>query len=215
VNREPTLNDLIGGEPTGDERQQLQHVHEMLLEAGPPPELGEKLEAGPTLGMTLARQRHRRKLKRRGMVLLAAAILVFMVFVAGYASRSTGGGGGGPQAVITQQLKGTSLVPQAQGTLQVWNSQDAGTNWPMTLTVVGLPTLAPHNYYEVYLVRNGKPWGSCGTFRVGNSRNAAGSSVTVTLTAPYTLHPGDTWVVTRPGSGGTEPGQTVLSSVKT
>jgi hypothetical protein len=212
VSRDPNLNDLIGDEVTGAERQELQNVHEMLLEAGPPPELGEKLEAGPTLGMTLARQRQRRKVKRRAMVLLAAAILVFMVFVAGYASRSTSGNGK-QHAVILQQLKGTPLAPQAQGTLQVWNSQDEGTNWPMTLTVAGLPTLAPHNYYEVYLVRNGKPWGSCGTFRVGNSPNSAESSVTVTLSAPYSVHQGDTWVVTKPGGGGSEPGPTVLKPV--
>jgi hypothetical protein len=34
--------------------------------------------------------------------------------------------------------------------------------------------------------------------------------VTVTLTSPYTLEKGDSWVVTRPGAGGAEPGQTVL-----
>ena len=209
MNREPTLNDLIGDEATGDERQQLQHVHDMLLEAGPPPELGEKLEAGPTLGMTLARQRHRRKLKQRAMVLLAAAIVVFMVFVAGYASHSTRGGS--KRAVITQELKGTSLAKQAVGTLQVWNSQDAGTNWPMTLTVAGLPT---NSSYEVYLVRNGKPWGSCGSFRVGNSPNSAEASVTVPLNAPYAINQGATWVVTRPGRSGSEPGPTVLRPVK-
>lgn len=212
MSREPTLNELIGEEGTGAERQQLQNVHDMLLEAGPPPELSENLEKGPTLGMTLARQRHRRTVKRRAMVFLAAAILVLMVFVAGYASRSTGGDGK-QQAAILQQLKGTPLAPQAQGTLQVWNPQD-GTNWPMTLTVVGLRPLAPHKYYEVYLVRNGKPWGSCGTFRVGNSRDSAESSVKVTLSAPYTLQHGDTWVVTKPGGGGSEPGPTVLEPVK-
>ena len=99
-------------------------------------------------------------------------------------------------------------MPQAQGTLEVWNS-NAG-NWPMTLTVVGLPTLPAHSYYEVYLVRDGKPWGSCGTFRAGSSPE---EPVTVTLTALYTLQKGDSWVVTRPGPGGAEPGQTVLRPV--
>jgi hypothetical protein len=210
VSREPNLNDLIGDEVTGAERQELQNVHDMLLEAGPPPELGEKLEAGPILGMTLGQQQRQRKVKRRAMLLLAAAIAVFAVFIAGYASRSTGRSG--PPVSITQQLAGTKLAPQAQGTLQVWDSPDAGNNWPMTLSVVGLPTLAPHSFYEVYLVRNGKPWGSCGTFRVGSSTE---SPVTVTLTAPYTLHQGDTWVVTRPGRGSAEqPGPTVLRAVK-
>jgi Anti-sigma-K factor rskA, C-terminal len=203
VNREPTLNDLIGDEATGAERQRLQRVHEQLLQAGPPPELSEKLEAGPTLGMTLGQSR--RKMKRRGMLLLAAAIAIFAVFIAGYASRSNGKNANQP--VLTQALQATSFAPQAaQGTLQVWSSSD-GYNWPMTLTVVGLRQLAPHTYYEVYLLRHGKPWGSCGTFRVGSSPDRP---VTVTLTAPYNLHKGDSWVVTLPGRGGAEPGKTVL-----
>jgi hypothetical protein len=211
VNREPNLDDLVGTEVTGTERQRLQQVHEMLLEAGPPPEISAELEAGPTLGMTLGRQQQhqRRKVKRRAMMLLAAAITVALVFIAGYASRG-GGKSGVTSAVIAQGFRGTSLAPHAQGTLEVWSSQD-GNNWPMTLTVVGLKQLPPHTNYDVYLVRNGKPWGSCGSFRVGGN---AQNPVTVTLSAPYTLHKGDTWVVTRPGAGGSEPGQTVLRPTK-
>jgi hypothetical protein len=206
VNREPTLNELIGDEAAGAERQQLQHVHELLLEAGPPPELSSELEAGPTLGMTLGQRR--RKVKRRAMLLLAAAIMVALVFFGGYESRGSRSHAQTP--VVTQALEGTSLVPQAQGALQVWSSND-GQNWPMTLTVVGLPQLPPHNYYEVYLFRGGKILGSCGKFRVGSSGVAGG--VTVPLTSPYSLQQGDAWVVTRPGAGGAEPGQTVLRPV--
>ena len=39
MNREPTLDELIGADTTGAERERLQHVHELLLEAGPPPEV--------------------------------------------------------------------------------------------------------------------------------------------------------------------------------
>ena len=207
MSREPTLNDLIGDEATGAERQRLQHVHEQLLQAGPPPEISADLEAGPTLGMTIGQRR--RKKKQRGMLLLAAAIVVVLVFIGGYATGGNGGYGK-QQTVISQELKGTSLLPQAQGTLQVWDTKD-GNNWPMTLTVVGLPQLPEHSAYEVYLVRDGKPWGSCGRFRASSSPE---QPVTVTLTAPYSLERGDTWVVTRPGPGGAEPGQTVLGPVK-
>lgn len=202
MSREPTLDELIGADTTGAERRRLQHAHELLLQAGPPPELSDKLEAGPTLGMTLGQ---RRRMKRRAMLLIAATLGTVLVFLAGYAVANRGGSS--PTPAITQALKGTKLVPQAQGTLQVWDSK-AG-NWPMTLTVVGLPTLAPHTYYEVYLVRDGKPWGLCGTFRVVGTPE---QPVTVSLTAPYTLRKGDTWVVTRPGRSGMEPGQTVLRS---
>ncbi|HZE28537.1 MAG TPA: hypothetical protein VE055_00460, partial [Gaiellaceae bacterium] len=105
-------------------------------------------------------------------------------------------------------LEGTVIAPNAQATLEVWESNSG--NWPMTLTAVGLPQLQEHRYYEVYLVRDGKPWGACGAFRVGNNPQ---QPVTVTLTAPYTLQKGDSWIVTRPGAGGAEPGQTVLRPV--
>jgi hypothetical protein len=208
VNRDRNLDELVGADMTGAERERLQRAHDMLLEAGPPPELSPKLEEGPSLGMTLQR---RRAVKRRAMLLLAAALAVFAVFFAGYGVGNHGSGKktGGP--VIAEALKGTSRASQAEGALRVWSSKD-GNNWPMTLTVVGLPKLPPHNYYEVYLLRDGKiqGWGLCGAFSVGGS-NA--SEVTVTLTSPYPLEKGDSWVVTRPGAGGTEPGQTVLRPV--
>jgi hypothetical protein len=209
VSREPTLDDLIGGDATGAERQRLQNVHEQLLAAGPPPELTPKLEAGPTLGMTLHRKR---ALKRRTMLLIAAVVAIVAVFFGGYAVGNHGGKGGKPieQSVA---LQGTKFAPHAEGALQVWTSHD-GYNWPMTLTVAGLKQLPPHAYYEVYLFRDGKiqTWGKCGAFRIGNSGRSA---VTVTLTSPYTLEKGDTWVVTRPTAGGAEPGQTVLTPAQT
>lgn len=204
MNREPTLDELIGADTTGAERQRLQDVHQMLLEAGPPPELTPELERGPNLKMTVGRRR--RVVKQRALVLLAAAIAILLVFLGGYAVANRGGNA--KAAVVTQTLHGTALVPHANGVLEVWKSKD-GKNWPMTLTVVGLPKLRPHNYYEVYLFRNGRLGGSCGTFRAGR----AGQPVTVTLTSPYKLRKGDSWVVTRPGAGGAEPGQMVLRPV--
>lgn len=203
MNREPSLDELIDAE-TGEERQRLQHVHELLLRAGPPPELTPELEAGPTLQMTLGRPR-RRVTKQRGMLLLAAALTLVLVFLGGY---SVGNGGSkSALAPISLKLRGTHAAPNAQADLEVWHRK-AG-NWPMTLNVVGLRKLPAHTYYEVYLVRNGKPWGSCGTFRVASSKQA----VTVTLNAPYSLHKGDSWVVTRQGADGAEPGTTVLRPV--
>jgi hypothetical protein len=90
--------------------------------------------------------------------------------------------------------------------LDVWRPVHG--NVPMTLSVAGLRRLPPHNYYDVYLVRGGRvqPWGICGTFRVGGSSRV----LTLNFNAPYSLQKGDSWVVTRPGPGGAEPGRTVL-----
>jgi len=205
VDREPSLNELIGTEVTGAERQQLQQVHEMLLEAGPPPEISAELERGPTLAMTLSgkQQRQRQRRRPRAMILLAAALLIGLVFFAGYSVRSTGNRGSAGLAESVQ-LTGTRLAPRGQGVLQVWTSSD-NSNWPMTLTVAGLPQ---NNRYEVYLVRGGKIRGSCGMFRVGDSRSSG--NVTVSLTSPWQLKQGDSWVVTRPVAGAAEPGPTVL-----
>lgn len=209
MNREQDLDELIPADTTGEERERLQHAHDLLLQAGPPPELSPELEAGPNLGITF--DRRRRAVKSRAMVLLAAALTLGLVFIGGYA---VGNGQSGKSAAQTGArpplaLKGTSLAPHAQGMLQVSHSNSG--NWPMTLSVVGLPELPSRAYYEVYVVRHGKilPWARCGIFRV-----IGPDALVLRLSAPYPLERGDSWVVTRPGPGGKEPGQTVLRPVK-
>lgn len=207
MSREPSFDELVGAETSGEERERLRHVHELLLEAGPPPELTPKLRKAP--GSGVARMQRRRVVKRRGLLLLAAALSIVVVFAAGYAvsnSRQSGGNSSAPRVAKTLELTGTRQAPNAQATLDVWKPQ-AG-NWPMTLNVTGLPKLPPHAYYYVYLVRDGKPWAPCGAFRVASPSQA----LTLTLNAPYKLRKGDTWVVTRPTQLG-EPGTTVMRPV--
>jgi hypothetical protein len=208
VSREPDFDEIVGGEPTGADRERLRHAHDLLLQAGPPPELTPQLRKGPNVGLKgpsfgVIRLQQRRKVKQRALLLLAAALSIGLVFAAGYAvggrSKSSGG-----SAVALIGLKGTASAPQARATLEVWQAKDG--NWPMTLSVKGLPE---HARYEVYLVRDGKPWGSCGTFRVAGSSQL----LTLRLVAPYSLRKGDTWIVTRQTAGGGEPGQTVLRPV--
>ena len=205
MRRDPSLDDLIDSEATGAERERLQHVHELLLEAGPPPELSPALESGPTLGASLPRRR-RRVVKQRALLLLAATLALLLIFLGGYAVGN-GRNSSTDAAVVSLELRGTSVVPDARASLEVLHRH--GGNWPMTLTAVGLPKLPAHHYYEVYLVRDGRIGGSCGTFNVAST----GGVVKVTLNSPYRLRKGDTWLVTRPGAGGVEPGPTVLRPV--
>ena len=205
MNREPNFDELVGAEASGTERVRMREAHELLLQAGPPPELTPRLKAGPNLEMVRQQrqQERRRVVKRRAMLLLAATVSILAVFAAGYAV-SDHRGGGTKDVAAELALKGTSAAPRARATLEVWSEQ--GGNWPMTLSVSGLPQNAR---YEVYLVRHGKPWGSCGTFRVTGSS----SPLTLKLNAPYQLRRGDSWVVTRLRPGGSEPGRTVLQPV--
>jgi len=202
LTREPRFDELIGAETSDAERERLLRAHELLLQAGPPPELPPQLRKAPGFGVKRLAQR--RVVKRRAMVLLAATLSVAAVFAAGYAVAEHRGGS--THAALLS-LKGTKAAPKASATLEVWQAR--GGNWPMTLSVVGLGKLPPHTYYEVYLVRNGRPWGQCGAFRITNPSQA----VTLSFTAPYKLRQGDTWVVTRPGPGGSGPGKTVLRPV--
>jgi Anti-sigma-K factor rskA, C-terminal len=208
LSREPDFDELIGPEATGEERERLRHAHELLVQAGPPPELSPSLRKAPSFGGFSLHQR--RIVKRRTLVLLAAALSVAVVFVAGYAvgHNRSGSGSATPQPPTLLALTGTRAAPNARATLAVWQARNG--NWPMRLSVAGLPKLPGHTYYEVYLVRHGKPWGQCGSFRIASTSPGA---VTLTFNAPYSLEKGDSWIVTRPGATGAEPGQTVLRPV--
>jgi hypothetical protein len=202
MTRPPDFDDLVGAEVEPAERDRLRRVHALLLEAGPPPELAPEIERGPTLATTLSRRGGGRM--RRRVLLLAATVLVLAVaFLGGYLAGNGGGGGVASGRVL--KLAGTPAAPGALASLRI-QSPDSSGNWPMKLSAVGLPKLPPRGYYTVWLVRDGKPFGPCGTFVVADAKHA----VSVWLNAPYRQQRGDTWVVTKqlPGTG--EVGPAVL-----
>ena len=172
------------------------------MTAGPPPELTPELESGPTLAMTLGR-RPRRGMRRRVALLAATIVVLLVAFLAGYIT-------GNDQTASGRLLhmQGTAAAPSAQASLRIEAADRAG-NWPMELATLGLPKLAPNRYYEVFLVRHGEIYAACGSFLVKNAKEG----VSVRLNAPYRLHAGDTWVVTRKDPGSAGPGVVVLKPV--
>jgi len=195
------FDELAGGDLEPGERERLRSVHDLLVQAGPPPELPPHLAAGPTLGMTLVRPPRRRILTRRVALLAAALTVLAVAFLFGYLA---GNGGNGLAHARTLRLTGTRIAPNALASLRVYRSDRAG-NWPMKLSGMGLPKLGPNGYYEVFLVRKGG-YEPCGAFVVKN----AGTPIDVTLNVPYRLKPSDTWVVTRERNGDEERGPVVL-----
>ncbi|HET8527912.1 MAG TPA: hypothetical protein VFL60_03305 [Gaiellaceae bacterium] len=194
------FDELVGAEVPAEERTRLRRVHDLLVQAGPPPELPPHLEAGPTLAVTLARP-PRRRVPTRKVALLAAALCVLaLAFVFGYLA----GNNGSLANPRTLSLKGTALAPNALASLRVYPADRAG-NWPMKLSGMGLPKLGPRGYYEVFLVRDGE-YEPCGAFVVRN----AGTPIEVTLNAPYRLDAGDRWVITRQQWGDESRGPIVL-----
>lgn len=200
MTRNPRFEDIVGDDLAPAERDRLAHVHDLLVTAGPPPELPPHLENGPTLAMSMSRKK--RSGQRRVALLAAALALLAAVFIAGFA---VGNSGHGLTGTHTLKLAGTRQAPNGLASLVIQNSDEAG-NWPMQLSVTGLPRLPEHGYYEVYLTRHGKPIAPCGVFVVKSKSGA----VSVRLNAPYNLRKGDSWVVTRQLPGHREVGPIVL-----
>jgi hypothetical protein len=201
----PDFDELVGDDLSREERERLERVHELLVSAGPPPELTPEMERGPTLAMTLGGP-SRRRVQRRVALLAAALTVLALAFLGGYlAGHDNAGSLSGGHRL---DLVGTAQARGAQAVLHVQNADAAG-NWPMTLSVTGLPKLPPHGYYEVFLTRNGKIFAPCGTFLV----KSASGAVSVQLNAPYELHRGDGWVVTKQLPGHREAGPVVMQQL--
>jgi hypothetical protein len=186
----PDFDDLVGQEVPAEQRERLRRAHELLIEAGPPPELSPELDAVPWPDEALGPMFGRRGQRRRRPVLLAAALVTAVVagFLVGEATTSNSTS---IDARKTVELHGTALARGAFASLELGKASSAG-NWPMVLHVRGLPKLAKGGYYDLYLTKGGMPLVSCGTF------NARGTTE-VRLTAAYNLERFDQngWVIVR------------------
>ena len=202
MNQPPDFDQLIGADVDSAERARLRTVHALLVEAGPPPELSPQMAAGPTLGMTMTRRPPRAR--RRVMLLAATIVVLALAFLGGYIA---GNRGGGTASAEIMKLGGTQAAPAALASLRIAPVDTAG-NWPMRLSVKGLPMLKGGSYYEVYLMRDGKPFAPCGAFKVSPN-----DATVVNLNAPYRLKHGDSWVITLQGPASSEPGTIVMQPV--
>ena len=175
---------LVGDDLEPEEHARLLRVHEMLREAGPPPELTPHLsapQAPPRATMiTLPR-------RRRGAALLIAASFALAVFGAGWL-----GGAHRSAAHVARTITMTGPAG-AHASLAVLRADNAG-NWPMVMKISGLAALPAGQTYALWLTKHGKLEASCGTFTVGKG------TTTVDLNAPYKLKEYDGWIVVRSGT---------------
>ena len=194
MTRVPDFDELVGDDVGAEERARLRRAHELLIAAGPPPELPPSLVYPPDPEPKVSYLPPR----RRFTVIGIAAAVVFAAFGAGYVAG--GARDNGFATAASKAMHGTALAPAASATLRIAGVDSAG-NWPMRFSVRGLKPLHGDGYYELYLSKSGRPVATCGTFTVH-----AGTTV-VTLNAPYKFKRFDGWVVTRhePGSKGDGP----------
>ena len=185
----PDFRELIGDDLPEEERARLEQVHELLVAAGPPPELPPaiaELSSEPETVVALPR-------RRAGALLAIAAAIALVAVVGGYVA-----GRAGSDKFSTFKslpMHGTAIAQTASATIDLGDIDQSG-NWPLRVEVRNLPSLPRGAFYEMYVTKHGKPVATCGTFVT------SGTSSTVRLNAPYTLRRYDGWVVTRhlPGS---------------
>jgi hypothetical protein len=172
----PSFDDLVGTDLEPGQRERLERVHDLLIAAGPPPEFESQARV-------VAFPR-----RRRGALLAIAAAFAVAVLALGGALVQ----GGDDTFVVS--MAGTTAAPAASASLHVFQLDAAG-NWPMEVSVEGLKPAASGRPYELWLTREGKLEGLCGSFLT----SAPGSAV-VPMNAPYRFDEYDGWVVVEEGS---------------
>lgn len=177
----PDFDDLVGGDDLGPaESDRLRRLHDLLVAAGPPPDLSPELRSAPAPSANVAILPAR----RRRTILVAAASLAIAVFAAGYLI-----GARGDDAAYTVAMEGS----RGERAEIVVFDKDAAGNWPMQLKVSSA-TLTAGKVYELWLTKDGKLEQQCGSFL------AQPGKVSVPLNAPYKLKQFDGWVVVQRGS---------------
>jgi len=177
----PRFDDLVAADDPARER--LLEAHELLIAAGPQPELPPELVEAPAPPDGKVVPFARRRFTAIGAVAIAATVLFGIGYVVG--GRDAPG-----TPVQTVTMKGAN---GAEATIDVLARDDAG-NWPMTFSVSGLPVLPTGSTYTLWLTKDGKLAESCGSFVV------AGGTTEVPLNAPYPLKKFDGWVVVKTGT---------------
>jgi hypothetical protein len=206
--RPPDFDDVVGEEIPLGERERLRGAHDLLVAAGPPPELSPELEAvaWPEEALAPLGLTRRAGTRKRSPFLVAAALVTIAAaaFLLGQATSGTSRTSIDAQRVV--KLQGTGLNRDALATLEL-GDRDSQGNWPMVLHVTGLKPLPEDGYYDLYLTRGGKPIALCGSFNVSR-----GGAATVPFTAAYALDHFDRngWVVTRQVPPNHKPTQVVL-----
>jgi hypothetical protein len=192
----PDFDELVGTDVAEAERDRLRAAHDLLVQAGPPPELSPELEQVPWPDEALAPLGLiRRKRTDRGRSWLVIATAAAALLLVGFLIGQVGGtkSSSSFEVAHTVKMHGTAKAPGSAAVIEVGRAGTDG-NWPMLITVTNLPPLQSDSYYEMWLSKGGKPAFLCGTFNT-----KPGADTIVRLSAAYPLKKGrfDGWVVTR------------------
>ena len=193
--------DLTGVSP--EDRARMLRMHELLVSAGPPADLPSELADAPSEvggAQVIAFPRRRRT---AAAISIAAAVAV-ACFTGGYFIANQAHSSSSLHAV---RVVGLSGEQNSLASLRV-GAADANGNWPVQLTVQGLPPLhGTDSHYLLMLTHNGKPTWVCGMFKVGKD-----GATTVTFSVPYRITGQTKWAVTEMTDGLKFPGHVVMTT---
>lgn len=181
------------------EQERLRRIHNLLIEAGPPPELPAALKRLPA-AVTEAKVVRFPQARRRGAAaLVLAAALAGAAFGGGYfvghQSRST------TKSFLVVAMTGKNAL----ASLRVGGADSSG-NRLIDFRVNGLPAQTGQAaYYELFAIRNGKLGRACGGFRVRSG------TTTAHFTIPYNVTSSSRWVLTAIDGTHPWPGRIVMT----
>jgi hypothetical protein len=195
------LVDTTGLAP--EEEARLRRAHDLLVQAGPPPDLPPALEAPPTQPADAEILQFPLLPRRRWALLaVAAATLALIGFGGGY---FLGHAKSKPSAFKTERVVAMHGRGDALAVLRIAAPDSVG-NWPMEMEVSGLRRQPQRSaLYELWLTKDGRPVAPCGTFRVH------GKKTTIRFSVPYDLRRYGGWVVTAQPHDEAPPGPVVLT----
>ena len=203
----PDFDELVGTDLEPEERERLRRAHDMLIAAGPPPELPPELAdpSGPPEAEVIPFWNRR----RNAVIAVLAAALAALAFGVGYLTGHNRSGQSFSEGAVV--MSGTTAAPAgAHGSIQLGSKDDAG-NWPMLVRVSNLGTLQHGSYYTLWLTRKGRAVAPCGSFLVRGGEHPT----EVQFTVAYKRAKYDGWVVTLQKRSDRTTGPVLLRTEKT
>lgn len=197
MTNDPDFRDLVDDEGTPQELDRLRRVHELLVAAGPPPELSPAHQHAPKVPEESKVIEFRRR--RPAAVFAIAAAIAVAAFAIGYA---VAGRNAEFQSSISVRMHGLGAQSAAAGEIQVGN-HDSGGNYPLEMSVKGLQHLPKGGWYELLLSKHGKPTLQCGDFVIDGAETTFRLSVPYDLAELHKAKAYDGWVVVRHVAGST------------
>jgi len=179
----PDLYELLGNDVSDEERRRLERTDALLRSVPAPPASVPHALADAISGIPSTRP-------ARGPRRFAAALAFAAAVAAALGLGYWAGGERGGEAEYRVAMRATEEARGASALIRVGERDDETGNVTLELDVSGLPKLPEGGYYALWLAKDGRYAGTCGTFGVGEGET------TVSMNVSYDFDDYDEWVIT-------------------